>query len=428
MSDDQRDGVVLRRLFHELPHHKARRLFALMHGDSVEQAGYDKEYGSTSEADAHLFYLLALGTRDRAQIERLACTSARKRDKWDTHKSYLTRTIEWALDQSVAEYEQGPVPPEGEESTALPVVRTLADFIQDPDAQRPPTAVIPRLAWTGRVTLFASSEGWGKSTLARAGAAAVTAGQAFLDGAPRPAGDVLWARLEESEYDCMISAQQFGADPNRFHVWTPGSAPVPDLIETMRELQPTLTVVDSIQELAVLAGVEKLDDAGQMGRALLDLVRAGRDLDTAMLWLSQGAKATGRYRNSSWLGHVVDAVIEIKEPKPDSAVRELVVPKRRMDVFGYRVELVQGRYRLLTGPRDVVEGEAPKLSGERKKVLRVLRAGMTWSQWAEAYGGNANTFKKEVRELRRLGVVVQDEEGGTWAPVQFEAEQELAAP
>jgi hypothetical protein len=147
-----------------------------------------------------------------------------------------------------------------------------------------------------------------------------------------------------------------------------------------------------------------------------------------MLWLSQGAKATGRYRNSSWLGHVVDAVIEIKEPKPDSAVRELVVPKRRMDVFGYRVELVQGRYRLLTGPRDVVEGEAPKLSGERKKVLRVLRAGMTWSQWAEAYGGNANTFKKEVRELRRLGVVVQDEEGGTWAPVQFEAEQELAAP
>jgi hypothetical protein len=303
-------------------------------------------------------------------------------------------------------------------------VRSLADYMREPDALRPPTAVVPRLAWAERVTLFASSEGWGKSTLARAGAAAVTTGQPFLDGEAVPPGDVLWARLEESEADTMIGAHRFGADPTRFLVWTPQSAdPVAELIARMREHRPVLTVVDSVQELATLADVEHLDDAGQMGRALLSLVLAGRELHTATLWLSQGAKATGRYRNSSWLGHAADVVIEIREPEAGSPVRELTVPKRRLDVFGCRVELDGDRYRLVTGPRDLVRDEAPALKGERKRVLDALTAGMCYSEWQAAYGGNVNTFEYEHRQLRKAGLVEQAAETLLWSPTRFRGEQ-----
>src|SRR2546430_6560966 len=48
-------------------------------------------------------------------------------------------------------------------------VRSLADFLRDPDALKPPPAVITRTAWAGRVTLLASPEGWGKSTYVKAG-------------------------------------------------------------------------------------------------------------------------------------------------------------------------------------------------------------------------------------------------------------------
>jgi hypothetical protein len=146
-----------------------------------------------------------------------------------------------------------------------------------------------------------------------------------------------------------------------------------------------------------------------------------------MLWLSQGAKATGRYRNSSWLGHQADAVIEIQEPKAENTIRDLCVRKKRMDVFSYRVELAHGQYQLVTGSRPEAKGDAPKLSGERRKVLKALVAGMSYTVWRAAYGGNANTFKKEVGVLDGLGLVTQDVEHGTWAPVQFTVEQELAA-
>ena len=299
-------------------------------------------------------------------------------------------------------------------------IRSLADYLREPDALRPPAAVIPRLAWAERVTLFASSEGWGKSTLARAGAAAVTTGQPFLDGEPSPPGVVLWPRLEESEADTMIGAHRFGADPERFLVWTPQSTdPVAELIARMRERRPVLTVVDSIQELASAAGVESLDDAGQLGRVLLPLVTAGRQLRTAMVWLAQAAKSSGHYRNSSWLGHAADVVVELREPQPSSAVRELVVRKRRFDVFGCRVELVGTRYELVTGPRAVVAVEAPELRGERKRVLEALTAGMCYSDWQAAYraqGGRVNTFESEQRRLRQAGLAVQDPESLLWSP------------
>src|SRR3989442_1659644 len=73
-----------------------------------------------------------------------------------------------------------------------PLLRSLAELLTDPDALKPPEAVVPRLAYRGRVALIAGREKLsGKSTLLTAGAAAVTRGTDFL-GERCAAGQVLW--------------------------------------------------------------------------------------------------------------------------------------------------------------------------------------------------------------------------------------------
>ena len=124
---------------------ESRRLHGLMYGDPIEQDGYDKLYGSASEADLALMALIALGTRDSEQIEQVARTSGRHRNKWDKHNSYLARTIARALDDSWAKYtKRHAAPPPEDEATRAAVTLTLAKYLKDPDALKPPVPTIVR--------------------------------------------------------------------------------------------------------------------------------------------------------------------------------------------------------------------------------------------------------------------------------------------
>ena len=55
--------------------------------------------------------------------------------------------------------------PDGTEP-ARPLIRTLQSILDDPDAMKEPEAVMPRLAYAGRLTLLSAREKEGKSTLA----------------------------------------------------------------------------------------------------------------------------------------------------------------------------------------------------------------------------------------------------------------------
>lgn len=312
-------------------------------------------------------------------------------------------------------------------TTDQPRVLTLAEYLKDPDAMKPPSPIIPRLVWPGYLTLLASPEGWGKSTLARAGCAAVTAGQPFLGGEAVPPGEVLWAVLEEPVATCMMSAARFSADPGRFVGWLPGGADaVRQLVAEIDRRKPAVTVVDSIQELAIKAGVDNLDDAVAVGSALQPLVDVCRRTQTGMLWLAQASKATGKYRNSSWFGHAADVSMDIAEPVEGSGERKLTVRKTRVDgLRTFRLALVGNVFEIVRG--DAVAKDVP-LSGEQAKVLQALQPGMTFGAWLAAYGGNRNTFKKAVtgkRGLRDRELVTQDADTGTWSLVQYTVEEAL---
>ncbi len=403
-SPEQLDHAVIRAIFGSLPQHKAARFHALLHSDE------DGKAGSPSEADFALFCFLALGTRDEEQIERIARTSGRAREKWDKHRSYLARSITHALDTTWDEYtkrQATPPPEDAEGATALKL--TLCEYLKDPDALKPPEPVIPRLAWPGHITLLASPEGWGKSTHTRAGCAAVTTGQPFLDGKPVPPGDILWALLEEPVATCMISAHRFGMDANRFTTWRkPGPDAVGELVAEIQAARPLVTVIDSIQELAIMAGVDNLDDAVQVGRALMPLVDVCRDTQTAMIWLAQANKATGKYRNSSWFGHQADVSLDIAEPDEDSGLRKIVKRKTRIDgIRSYKVELVANAYRLVLGDED-------GLDGTRLTVRNALPkdTGLSDTDWKRASGKagvSETSYKRHKRWLTNEGYVVKRE-------------------
>src|SRR5437899_10234157 len=87
-------------------------------------------------------------------------------------------------------------------STRALTLRSVAQLLDDPDALKPPRAIVPRLAWHGRLVLLSGREKLsGKSTLMTAAAAAVTDAlmfpeteadeRQFLDGPVDP-GSVLW--------------------------------------------------------------------------------------------------------------------------------------------------------------------------------------------------------------------------------------------
>jgi hypothetical protein len=71
-------------------------------------------------------------------------------------------------------WEPGAAEPDG------PRVWTLAELLADPELLKPPPAIIPNVAFAGRLTLFAAREKAGKSTFIGAAAAAVSRGAPFL--------------------------------------------------------------------------------------------------------------------------------------------------------------------------------------------------------------------------------------------------------
>ena len=407
-----------------------RSLFLYAYGDAkdLEHAMIARKL-TRSELDLeHASLLARYATRDPELIAAVMAESPHKRPKWSEKRGALTwlaQTIRVAL-RKAPDDTAAPIIDVAATVAPHPVTRSLADFLRDPDALTPPAAVIARTAWAGRITMIASPEGWGKSTFVKAGCAAVTTGQAFLGDVGGPPAPVLWVRVEESEYDLMVNAHRFGADPERFVGWTPGAEPLPELLAAVRARPWAVVVVDSIHEFALRCGVEKLDDAAQVGAILGPLQTVTRETGAAMIWTGQANKATGGYRNSSAFGHMPDVVLEIVEPTEGSSQRKFRQKKSRFDSRGFTVEQVNNTYQLVVGDAGT-EDLGPRISKERRRILAALKPAMGWAEWLAAYGGKKDTFSSGVRWLRANDYVRQDEERGTWSPNQFTVEQARAA-
>lgn len=287
---------------------------------------------------------------------------------------------------------------------------SLAQLLADPVLSEPPRAVVPGLAWRGRVTLLAAREKLGKSTLAAAGAAAVSQGGTFL-GEPTPIGRVLLVALEEHRGDVARRLTRFGAAPSRTFVLERTHAPHEGLRQAVRSVEPTLVVVDTLAALMEPLGLDS-GDASAWTSALTPLVRVARSTDAALLLLHHASRAGG-YRDSTAIGASVDVLVEMRER---SGLRLMQV-RGRWHSEELAVRLVEAE----DFPRfeRVVEGTEPSTLMDR--VFRYVRAdpGHSTREVRAAVEGRADAIGDALHALLESGRVTRTEDGPAhrWWPM-----------
>jgi 5S rRNA maturation endonuclease (ribonuclease M5) len=226
-----------------------------------------------------------------------------------------------------------------------PLVRSLAEILKDPTVRQPPQPVAAHLAWAGRVTLLAAREKAGKSTLATAAAAAVSAGRAFL-GEATQAGPVLWLGLEEHENDVANRLDNFEADAERIFLLLRLGETWDDLQAAIVQVEPVLLVIDTLAAFAQ-GDIDDASSAASWTRVMSHITRMARDTNVAILILHHARKSDDKYRDSTAIGANVDVIIEMK-PDGDSPVRKLA-SKGRWLRNEISLELHDGEFQLLAG-------------------------------------------------------------------------------
>lgn len=277
--------------------------------------------------------------------------------------------------------------------------RSLRELLADPAASAPPSAVAPRLAWAGRVSLLAAKEKDGKSTLASAAAATVTRGGLFL-GEPAALGSVLWVGVEEHPSDLVQRATTFGTDPDKLFVLGPTEDPMGTLKAAVADVQPALVVLDTLMTWAV----EYVDDphsAAAWSPVMSSITAIARESGAAFILNHHARKSDGKYRDSTAIGAGVDVILEMAAQTEDPAVR-VVTARGRWAMKGFSV-----RYR-----GDGFDLTAGELTTDARVLLHVEQnPGISKRRMREVVGGRREHVDAALSTLEARGAIEHREDG-----------------
>lgn len=289
----------------------------------------------------------------------------------------------------------------------------LSDLLDRPELLRPPVAVLPHLAYEGRLTLLASQEKAGKSTLLGQGAAALTLGLPFLGDDTVP-GAVAWFALDEPLGDAVRRFSVFGA---RGHVaiyqTTPPLSEWPSILE---EIRPRLVVLDTLTEFA--AGFVEDFYSPTAWQPVLKVLRdQAQASGAAFVLLHHLVRGGGRYADSRQLGAGVDLIAEMTEPESDPGCRRIKI---------------RGR----TGHEQLTltwDGRGYELTGRELPLpMRVYRAieahpGISSRQLRAAVIGKQAAIEAALRQLAGQGVLENrgSKAGSCWHTLQPVALDEI---
>jgi len=198
--------------------------------------------------------------------------------------------------------------------------RWLSEILEDPDALKPPRAVVPRLVWEGHTTMLAGREKGGKSTLAGAIAGAVSSGNAFF-GEETTSGKVLYIGLEESTFLIANRLVKYGADPENVGIVSRGSYGkdiVAAIKEAAEEIQPDLIIWDTLGKFADILFDKPIEpgNSAEWTRVLGIIEDIARQYGATLL-LHHSRKSDGKYRDSTAIGGGVDMIVEMFGERSD---------------------------------------------------------------------------------------------------------------
>jgi putative DNA primase/helicase len=255
---------------------------------------------------------------------------------------------------------------------------TLRELWANEEVMRPPVAIVPRIAWGGRITLLAGLWKIGKSTLTGYVGAAVTKGTKFLDIEPCRQGDVLLLGLEEWIGDPARRQKQFGADPDRFHLVNRLLAQPQDRLIELKEhvdtVRPTLLIIDSLIKFGGSL-IQNENDSAQMQAVVDPLADFAHDYpDMGTILIAHARKSDGKARGSGATMGAVDVVCDFLQPDATAQTRPML---RRMLTVG-RVPVIHSYDFVYDGSHYAVDGTgqalgAPPLQTMESAVLTFIR-------------------------------------------------------
>jgi hypothetical protein len=197
------------------------------------------------------------------------------------------------------------------------VFRCAAEFADDPTLLEPPAAVVPRIAYKGRLTVLAGPDKVGKSTFVGYAQAAITRGASFLsDRGELDSYKVLHVGLEEPIADPIQRWTRAGADLAGIDILQFAERTLfLDIRERVQE-GVDLVVIDSLTAYAATMG-EVPGDGDNAGWAAVvrPLASMAHDDGVAVLVLHHVRKSDETYRGPTEIAAAVDLLAEMTEPK-----------------------------------------------------------------------------------------------------------------
>jgi hypothetical protein len=296
-----------------------------------------------------------------------------------------------------------------------PSVRSMVEYLADPNALEPPEPVVSRFAWSKRSTLLSCREKGGKSTLASAVVAAASAGRAFL-GTRTPRSRTLYADFEEHPHDLIQRLTDFGADPS--NVWIMDRLTTDDPIgelETATDLvKPAVIVVDTLSALTESLGIEPANSSAWTS-VMTRLTRIARDSEAALKVLHHSRKTDGRYRDSTAIGAGVDVLLQMSDGR--EAGERKIEARGRWHIEDFTLRLV-GKPGAADYGFELATGE---LSVDARVILFVERKlGCTTRGIRDGVEARASEIDAAIRRLSAQGVMVNTgtETRHVWEVVQ----------
>ncbi|MGI8548291.1 MAG: AAA family ATPase [Gemmatimonadaceae bacterium] len=198
------------------------------------------------------------------------------------------------------------------ESKRRHVPYSLRELLARPELLEPPPAIVPDIAYAGRVTLLSAREKAGKSTLTGQAAAALSTGGEFL-GTHLETARVLWYPIDEPLGDTVRRFQQYGGNPDGLTI----QPERPTAVEMRSEILATgaaLVVIDTLAELWT-GRIESDRDANEVAAFFRPYVNVARETGAAIVVLHHTTKDGAEYRGSVQLGASVDIVLTLKRPQ-----------------------------------------------------------------------------------------------------------------
>lgn len=193
--------------------------------------------------------------------------------------------------------------------------RPLRSWLADPEALRPPCAVIPLLVVAGRVTLLSGREKIGKSTLVAGAVGAASRGDAVLGVPLEKPVRTLWYALDEHVNDALRRFESLGADLDQVII--------NDSPRNERELLSALetdlamfsglncVVVDTLSRVFAASGVDP-NSSREVEPVITRLVDFFHRQNVAAILQYHTGKGGREYRGSTSIGATVDDVLTLR--------------------------------------------------------------------------------------------------------------------